>query len=137
MTDREKAIVTAYTGIAMLTGDKLEVFYKYVESLVNRPVFTHELAYIDLKALSKNDFLELCASANDEQVTGKLKRPCGEWVVNNRYRRKGKIFLDCSVCHYGENGDVICEVKKTPRFCPNCGAEMVEKTPEDVQEGDK
>lgn len=118
MTDREKAIVMAYTGIAMLTGDKLEVFYKYVESLVNRPVFTHELAYIDLKALSKNDFLELCAKEETQE------RPRGEWVVNNRYRRKGKIFLDCSVCHYGENGDVICEVKKTPRFCPNCGAIM-------------
>ena len=54
----------------------------------------------------------------------KKERPHGEWIVNNRYKRKGKTFLDCSVCHYGENGDVICEVKEIPRFCPSCSAIM-------------
>ena len=48
----------------------------------------------------------------------------GEWITNNRYKRKGKKFLDCSVCHYGEKGDVMCEVSKTPNYCPNCGAKM-------------
>lgn len=48
----------------------------------------------------------------------------GEWIENTRYKRKGKKFFDCSVCHYGENGDVICEVSKLPNFCPNCGANM-------------
>ena len=52
------------------------------------------------------------------------QRPHGEWIVNNRYKRKGKKFLDCSECHYGEHGDIICEVNKIPRFCPNCGALM-------------
>ena len=31
MTDREKAIVMAYTGIAMLTGEKFPIFHEYVE----------------------------------------------------------------------------------------------------------
>ena len=43
MTDREKAIVMAYTGVCMMTGDKLSVFYEYVESIMGRPVYTHEM----------------------------------------------------------------------------------------------
>lgn len=64
MTDREKAIVMAYTGVAMLTGDKFSIFHKYIEELLNRPVFTHELAreevWNEIKEKSKNDFLKLC-----------------------------------------------------------------------------
>lgn len=54
----------------------------------------------------------------------KEERPHGEWIENTRYKRKGKKFLDCSRCHYGENGDIICEVSKVPNYCPNCGASM-------------
>ena len=64
MTDREKAIVMAYTGVAMLTGDKFSIFHKYIEDLLNRPVFTHELAseevWNEIKEKSKDDFLKLC-----------------------------------------------------------------------------
>lgn len=64
MTDREKAIVMAYTGVAMLTGDKFSIFHKYIEELLNRPVFTHELAskevWNEIKEKSKDDFLKLC-----------------------------------------------------------------------------
>lgn len=52
------------------------------------------------------------------------ERPRGEWVEVPRYNRKGKRFLDCSVCHYGEKGEIVCEVAKVPNFCPNCGAVM-------------
>ena len=48
----------------------------------------------------------------------------GEWVENTRYKRKGKRFYDCSNCHYGEHGDVMCEVQTLPKYCPNCGAKM-------------
>lgn len=48
----------------------------------------------------------------------------GEWIENKRYSRKGKRFFDCSVCHYGENGEVMVEVPKIPNFCPNCGVKM-------------
>ena len=65
MTDREKAIISAYTGIAMLTGDKLSIFHKYVEDILGRSVWTHELAdravWEDIREKSKADFLALCA----------------------------------------------------------------------------
>lgn len=62
MTDREKAIVMAYTGVAMLTGDKLSVFYKYAEEILGRPVFTHEFATCaeEIREKAKPDFLRLC-----------------------------------------------------------------------------
>ena len=64
MTDNERAIIMAYTGICMLTGDKLEIFYKYVEELLGRPIWTHELAdksvINEIKEKSKSDFLALC-----------------------------------------------------------------------------
>ena len=66
MTDEEKAIVMAYTGYAMLTGDKFRVFHEYIQTILNRPVWTHELADIkvmdEIHQKSKSDFLALCAN---------------------------------------------------------------------------
>ena len=44
MTKKEKAIIMAYTGVCMLNGGEFQHFHKYVEELMGRPVFTHELA---------------------------------------------------------------------------------------------
>lgn len=64
MTDREKAIITAYTGYVMLTGDKLGIFYRYIEELLGYMPYTHELADKKLiekiHDLSKDDFIKLC-----------------------------------------------------------------------------
>lgn len=62
MTDREKAIVMAYTGIVMLKGDKFKVFHGYVEELMGRPVFTHELLSLhnEIEERSRPDFIRLC-----------------------------------------------------------------------------
>lgn len=64
MTDREKAIVTAYTGVVMLAGDKFPIFHKYIEDIMGRPVFTHELAseaiWEEIKKKSEKDFIDLC-----------------------------------------------------------------------------
>lgn len=60
MTDREKAIVQAYTGIVMLTGEKFNLFYKYLKELYNRPVYTHEIPFLDIKEKATPDFLKLC-----------------------------------------------------------------------------
>lgn len=74
MTDREKAIVMAYTGTAMLTGEKFSIFHKYIEDILGRPVWTHELAddsvCEEIKEKSKSDFLELCK--NEERPQGDL-----------------------------------------------------------------
>lgn len=63
MTDRERAIVMAYTGVVMLAGDKLDIFYKYVEEKIGEPILTHEVLLLGdkIKKLAEEDFLSLCA----------------------------------------------------------------------------
>lgn len=64
MTDREKAIVMAYTGVCMLQGERLKAYYQYVYQLIGRTVWTHELADKKMadciRELSKPDFIKLC-----------------------------------------------------------------------------
>lgn len=68
MTDREKAIVMAYTGYAMLAGDKLGIYYQYVQEKLGRSVMTHELAYEEvqdaIKEAAKEDFIALAKDNN-------------------------------------------------------------------------
>lgn len=68
MTDREKAIVMAYTGCTMLAGDKLGIFYKYVQKKLGRSVMTHELAYQEvqdaIEEAAKNDFIAIAKADN-------------------------------------------------------------------------
>lgn len=72
MTDKEKAIVMAYTGITMLTGEKFSVFHKYIEDIMGRPIFTHEFAdrkvWRQIKEKSTADFLRLCEEEEHEQT---------------------------------------------------------------------
>jgi Protein of unknown function (DUF551). len=69
MTDKEKAIVMAFSGTCMLTGDKFNIFHEYVEKLMGRPVYTHELGFLadEIKEKAKDDFIELC-KADAEQT---------------------------------------------------------------------
>lgn len=68
MTKKECAIVMAYTGICMLKGEDIGIFYEYIAKLMERPVFSHELANEEIceaiKEKSLNDFLKLCKEAN-------------------------------------------------------------------------
>ncbi len=60
MTKREAVIVSAYTGI--LIGDFSEM-HKYVEKIMDRPVFIHEFAdknfAKEVKNKSRQDFINL------------------------------------------------------------------------------
>lgn len=60
ITKREAAIISAYTGI--LIGEFSEM-HKYVEIIMDRPVFTHEFAIKefsdDIKQQSHSDFINL------------------------------------------------------------------------------
>lgn len=71
MTDREKAIVMAYTGVCMLSGEKFSIFHGYIEEKCGRPIFTHELAYDhvekEIKEAVEKDFLALCADELPEE----------------------------------------------------------------------
>ena len=68
MTDREKAIVMAYTGVCMLEGNKVNIFYEYIEELMDRPVYTHEIAFLadEIKERAKYDFIKLCREDDKE-----------------------------------------------------------------------
>ena len=60
MTKEEGAIVSAYTGI--LIGE-FSNLHEYIEKILNRPVFTHELADLkicaEIKEKSRNDFINI------------------------------------------------------------------------------
>ena len=60
MTKREAAIVSAYTGFMLGAFSDM---HEYIEEILERPVFTHELAnervFEEIKAKSKADFVAL------------------------------------------------------------------------------
>jgi hypothetical protein len=64
MTDRERAIVTAHTGINMFKGEKLGILYDYIEEKLGRSFIDLEMAteefWIELKEKTKSDFISLC-----------------------------------------------------------------------------
>lgn len=145
MTDREKAIITAYTGITMLTGEKFSIFHKYIEDLLGRPVWTHELAtkavWNEIKEKSKPDFLKLCADEIDnaptveppewqyewlKRMVEEVVRPKGEWeeITTNPPEFLGHRFYICSKC--GREIDVMTpdESLDDYPYC-HCGARMI------------
>ena len=65
MTRQEAAIVSAYTGV--LIGDFSYLQY-YVEKIMGRPVFTHEMGSKEIadeiKAASKEDFINITVEEN-------------------------------------------------------------------------
>jgi len=60
MTKREAAIISAYTGT--MIGDFSEM-HKYIEEVLGRPVWTHELAqqkvWAAIKEAAKPDLLKI------------------------------------------------------------------------------
>lgn len=60
MTKREAAIVGAYTGILL---GKFDDLHEYIEQIMERPVFSHELAdkqtFEQIKAKAKPDFISI------------------------------------------------------------------------------
>ena len=86
MTKQECAIIMAYTGICMLTGNEFSVFHEYIEKLMNRPVYTHELAnkevWEEIKKKSEDDFMNICEEAKSNGWINCEERPPEE---NGRY----------------------------------------------------
>ena len=62
LTNRQAAIVGAFTGI--MSGP-FEDLHKYIEEVLGRPVFTHEMAdegvVAEIKDAARDDFLLICA----------------------------------------------------------------------------
>lgn len=66
MTQRERVIVSAYTGYLMCDFDEV---HKYIEEKLNRPVWTHEMAdhkvQEEIRIAVKPDFLALCGNEGE------------------------------------------------------------------------
>lgn len=94
MTDKEKAIIMAYTGVVMLKGDKIQIFYKYVEKIMGRPILTHEMARLatKIKEKSKDDFMALCKGSANECNLYNEKR--GEIIEMLKMLKKAARYND-------------------------------------------
>lgn len=92
MTNREKVVVMAYTGICTLTGDKLDLYYQYLEELFGRPVFTHEISSLmeEIQKRSKPEFIRICQREEEERTKPDIIQICQEEKVKlptfNYYR---------------------------------------------------
>lgn len=69
MKKKECAIVMAYTGVCMLSGKNFSLFHKYIEEILQRPIYTHQLGMPkiqdEIKEKSYDDFIKLCQTAED------------------------------------------------------------------------
>jgi hypothetical protein len=64
MTDRERAIVMAYTGYVMLTNGNTEKFLDYVKEKTGEYISLDQMKYKEIadkiSRASMQDFIELC-----------------------------------------------------------------------------
>ena len=124
MTDREKAIITAYTGITMLTGEKFSIFHKYVEDILGRSVWTHELAdraiWEEIKEKSKADFLALCAESEPEMPKYIIKENKVRLIDANTLKERIQLAPNKNNETWDELYDsIIYEIDNAPTVCGN------------------
>ena len=103
MTKRECAIVSVYTGYAMLTGDDCFLFYEYIAKIVGKPVFSHELAGKDMLNLirekAKPDFIKLCKEARNEDENRRAFDCIKDYAVSARYVHDWYILCASENCN--------------------------------------
>ena len=67
MTKKEAAIISAYTGIFL---GEFSDMHEYIEQILGRPVFTHQLANEDInneiKNKSRDDFMSLSKEISND-----------------------------------------------------------------------
>lgn len=67
LTKEQAAIISAYTGIKCCD---FSAVHEYIEKILGRPVWTHELAnkalWEKIKEASKQDFLAICYKGEEE-----------------------------------------------------------------------
>ena len=98
MTKRECAIVMAYTGVCMLKGDDLQVFYDYVAEIMGRPLYTHEIGEQadTIKDAATDDFMKLCATAEYTYLDEAHREIPGMTVTDafdKEYFKPGRFFI--------------------------------------------
>lgn len=124
MTDKEKAIIMAYTGVCMLTGDKLQIFHKYIEDIMGRPIMTHDIGWLEdeIKEKSKADFIKLCADVcMDDSNSENLNR----WIpCNERMPEEWESVLVCFKTQ-GGMAQVVSERFDGDRWSALCGMKPI------------
>ena len=93
MTNREKIIVSAYTGFLMCDFSDM---HEYIEAKFGRPVFTHEMAseefQKELKERTREDFMAICEETdvpdiNDgDMISRQLAIDCMDKVIMFRMK---------------------------------------------------
>ena len=119
MTDKEKAIVMAHTGICMLTGEKYGVFHTYIEDIMGRPVYTHELATQsisdEIKEKSRDDFIKLCMEEQE---------PCSDAIsrqtVNTLIDELARAISDerCCISRGRSTATIMRDILHLPSVTP-------------------
>ena len=71
MTKHEAAVIMAYTGVIMLKGDDISVFWKYCESIYGRAIWTHEYPTLAEKIKDLSNFEEISKKLKVEKETEK------------------------------------------------------------------
>lgn len=101
MTDYEKAVVMAFTGVCMLSADKFNIFQEYVEKIMGRPIYSHEMAYKEIsdeiREKSKADFLRICEEDSDKKAEFVSKRKLKEAISKmEELKKEGNSFAECA-----------------------------------------
>lgn len=120
MTDWEKAVVMAYTGVVMLSGDKLGIYYRYIQEKLGRPVWTHEFADKEMakriKEAAKSDFLALCADEEQHfwpsSGSTPKERCCRNCEHHKPYPLNTTLFYCGNVC-----SDYFNVITENNRIC--------------------
>lgn len=117
MTKQEAAIIMAYTGTTLLTGEDFSIFHKYIEEKLKRPVLTHELAdkavEEQIKEASKEDLINLCKNLENETSA--------QWDFV--HYDPDYLFYSgtCTACGKMHSSD---ENVAKLAYCPHCGRKM-------------
>ena len=89
MTKHEAAVVMAVTGTTLLSGADFDIFQKYCEKLLGRPIWTHELPVLadQIKDKAMQDLREICMHLSDEDndwwisVTEGVPKDCEKILI--------------------------------------------------------
>ena len=95
MTDKERAVIMAHTGYCMLTGEKFQIFHKYVEDIMGRPITTFELGFLadTIKEKTKADFIALCEDKNGSENSSRWISVSDRLPNSDEYVKNNGLFI--------------------------------------------
>ena len=112
MTNKEKAIIMAHTGICMLAGEDFDIYHEYIQEIMGRPVYTHELAeksvMDEIAQKSRNDFIMICKKKE----------------VDSRMEGKPPVFEEresTQAIDYADGSGEMKIIRYADWLCPVCG----------------